>query len=141
MIAAWMAYALVIAALVSVAALIAERIAILRRLPSRWIWVAALLLSSALPVLFAWNGARLASEPATTLVALAAEGRPPVYERSPIAWVGGDSAIVTRRVPLDTWLLAGWSAMSALALAMLCDGMDAAHTTSADLPSRRRRTA
>ena len=32
MIAAWMAYALVIAALVSVAALIGERIAILRRL-------------------------------------------------------------------------------------------------------------
>ena len=59
MIAAWMAYALVIAALVSVAALIGERIAILRRLPSRWIWVAALLYRSALPVLFAWNGARL----------------------------------------------------------------------------------
>ncbi len=45
MIAAWMAYALVIASLVSVAALIAERIAILRRRQSRWIWVAALLLS------------------------------------------------------------------------------------------------
>ena len=42
MIAAWMTYALVIALLVSCAALSAERIAILRRLQSRWIWVAAM---------------------------------------------------------------------------------------------------
>ena len=121
MIAAWMAYALVIASLVSVAALIAERIAILRRRPSRWIWVAALLLSLALPMLFAWNGAR-PSERAAALVALAAQGRPPLYEQSPIAWVGGDSPIVTRRIPLDTWLLAGWSALSAIALATLSMG-------------------
>ena len=121
MIAAWMAYALVIASLVSVAALIAERIAILRRRQSRWIWVAALLLSLALPMLFAWNGAR-PSERATALVALAAEGRPPVYEQSPIAWVGGASPIVTRRIPSDTWLLAGWSVLSAIALATLSMG-------------------
>ena len=66
MIAAWMAYALVIASLVSVAALIAERIAILRRLQSRWIWVAALLLSLALPMLFALAGARPSERPAGT---------------------------------------------------------------------------
>ena len=122
MIAAWMAYALVIAALVSVAALIGERIAILRRLPSRWIWVAALLSSLCLPVLFAWNGARPGDQPATTLIALAAQDRPPVYERSPIAWVGGDGAVVARRVTSDVWLLAGWAAMSALALATLTIG-------------------
>ena len=122
MIAAWMAYALVIAALVSVAALIGERIAILRRLPSRWIWVAALLSSLCLPVLFAWNGARPGDQPATTLIALAAQDRPPVYERSPIAWVGGDGAVVARRVTSDAWLLAGWAAMSALALATLTIG-------------------
>jgi hypothetical protein len=121
MIAAWMAYAVVIASLVSVAALIAERIAILRRRPSRWIWVAALLLSLALPMLVAWNAAR-PSERATALLALAADGRPPVYEQSPIAWVGGDGPIVTRRIPLDTWLLAGWSALSAIALATLLMG-------------------
>ena len=121
MIAAWMAYALVIASLVSVAALIAERIAILRRLQSRWIWVAALLLSLALPMLVAWNAAR-PSERAAALLALAADGRPPVYEESPIAWVGGDSPIVTRRIPADTWLLAGWSALSAIALATLSMG-------------------
>ena len=122
MIAAWMAYALVIAALVSVAALVGERIAILRRLPSRWIWVAALLSSLFLPVLFAWNDARLSDQPATTLIALAAQGRPPVYERSPIAWVGGDSAVVARRVTSDAWLLAGWAAMSVLALGTLAIG-------------------
>src|SRR5688572_9482503 len=122
MIAAWMVYALVIAALLSVAALIAERIAILRRLPSRWIWVAALLSSLFLPMLFAWNAARVGDRPATTLVALAAQGVPPLYERSPIAWVGGDSAVVARRVTSDSWLLAGWSVLSALALATLAMG-------------------
>jgi beta-lactamase regulating signal transducer with metallopeptidase domain len=122
MIAAWMAYALVIAALVSVAALIGERIAILRRLPSRWTWVAALLSSLCLPILFAWNDARLGDQPATTLIALAAQGRPPVYERSPIAWVAGDSAVVARRVTSDAWLVAGWAAMSVLALATLAIG-------------------
>jgi hypothetical protein len=122
MIAAWLAYAFVISALVSIAALIGGRIAILRRLPSRWIWVAALLSSLCLPVLFAWNDARLGGQPATTLIALAARDRPPVYERSPIAWVGGDSAVVARRVTSDAWLLAGWAAMSALALATLAIG-------------------
>ena len=122
MIAEWMAYALVIAALVSVAALIGERIAILRRFPSRWIWVAALLSSLFLPVLFAWNDARLGGQPATTLIALAAQDRPPVYERSPIAWVGGDSAVVARRVTSDVWLLTGWAVLSALALVTLTIG-------------------
>ena len=37
MIAAWMTYALVVALLVSCAALSAERIALLRRVQSRWI--------------------------------------------------------------------------------------------------------
>jgi hypothetical protein len=122
MIAAWLAYALVIAALVSVAALIAERIAILRRSPRRWIWVTALLSSLVLPVLFAWNGSRLDDRPAATLAALAAQERPPAYELTPIAWVGGDSSIVARRVTWDRWLLTGWSVMSALALATLAMG-------------------
>jgi beta-lactamase regulating signal transducer with metallopeptidase domain len=122
MIAAWMAYALVIAALVSCAALIAERIAIVRRLPSRWIWVAALLMTLVLPPLFAWQGARSSERPAVVLAALASSERPPIYELSPIAWVGGDPSRVTRHVALDTWLLVGWSAMSILALATLAMG-------------------
>ena len=122
MIAAWMAYALVIASLVSVAALIAERIAILRRRQSRWIWVAALLLSLWHCRCCSRGMVRDQASGLRALVALAAQGRPPVYEQSPIAWVGGDSPIVTRRIPLDTWLLAGWSALSAIALATLSMG-------------------
>jgi bla regulator protein blaR1 len=122
MIAAWMAYGLVIALLVTFAAFVAERIAILRRLQSRWMWVAALLASLVLPMLFAWQGARTSERPAVTLAALAARENPPVYELSPIAWVGGDAPGVTRRVALDTWLLIGWSAMSTLALATLAIG-------------------
>jgi hypothetical protein len=122
MIAAWMAYALVIALLVSCAALVAERIAALCRLPRRWIWVAGIVLSLTLPLLFAWNGERLSSHPAAALATLAAPEGPPIYEQSPIAWIGGSNPVVARRIPLDTWLLAGWAAMSAIALATLSIG-------------------
>jgi beta-lactamase regulating signal transducer with metallopeptidase domain len=122
MIAAWMAYALVIAALVTCAALLAERIATIRRLQSRWIWVAALLMTLVLPPMFAWQGARTTERPAIALAALAAREKPPVYELSPIAWVGGDAPAVPRHVALDTWLLLGWSAMSMLVLGTLTMG-------------------
>src|SRR3954468_2662065 len=122
MIAAWMIYALVVALLVSCAALSAERIVILRRLQSRWIWIAALLLTLVLPLIFAWQGARTRERPAIALAALATRDKPPVYELTPIAWIGGAAPVIARRVALDTWLLAGWSAMSALALATLAMG-------------------
>jgi beta-lactamase regulating signal transducer with metallopeptidase domain len=122
MIAAWIAYALVIAVLVSLAALVAERIAILRRLQRRWIWVAALLLTLVLPPMLAWQGTRTSERPATALAALAAREKPPVYELTPIVWVGGNAPVVARRVELDTWLLLGWSALSMLALATLAMG-------------------
>jgi beta-lactamase regulating signal transducer with metallopeptidase domain len=122
MIAAWMTYALVVAVLVSCAALSAERIAILRRMQSRWVWVVAMLLTLVLPLMFAWQGARTSERPAIALAALAARDKPPVYELTPIAWVGGAASVTTRRVALDTWLLAGWSAMSALALVTLTIG-------------------
>jgi beta-lactamase regulating signal transducer with metallopeptidase domain len=122
MIAAWMAYAFVIAVLVSCAALIAERIALLRRLQSRWIWVAALVLSLALPLMVAWNGESPSDRPTRALLALTAHEEPPMYEQSPIAWISGNSQVVARRVPLDAWLLAAWAAMSVVALAMLSIG-------------------
>jgi bla regulator protein BlaR1 len=121
MIAAWMTYALVVALLVSCAALSAERIALLRRVQSRWIWVAAMLLTVALPLLFGWQGSRMTERPATNIAALARD-QAPVYELTPIAWVGGAARVVERRFALDTWLLAGWSTMSALALVTLTMG-------------------
>jgi beta-lactamase regulating signal transducer with metallopeptidase domain len=122
MIAAWLAYALVIALLVSLAAWVAERIAILRHLQRRWIWVAALLLTLVLPPMLAWQGTLTSERPAIALAALAAREQPPVYELTPIAWVGGNAPVVARRVGFDTWLLVGWSAMSMLALATLAMG-------------------
>lgn len=122
MIAAWMAYALVIAALVGVAALIAERIAILRRLSTRWIWATAMLLSCALPVLFGWQAARSSERPNAILLAMTAQEPPPIYARSPIAWIGGNTATPARRISLDTGLLIGWVALSALVLGTLSIG-------------------
>lgn len=122
MIAAWMAYAVVVAVLVSVAAVIVERVAHLRRWPGRWIWIAALLLSVALPLLFGSQSARSRAQPEAALVTLAAAEEPPVYARSPIAWIGGDNAAPARRGTMDSWLLGGWAAMSALVLATLTMG-------------------
>ena len=122
MIAAWMAYALVVAVLVSVAAAMVERIARLRRWPGRWIWMSALFLSIALPLLLGLQGARSSEQPAAVLATLAAPEAPPVYARSPIAWVGGEAATATRRLTLDTWLLATWAVMRALVLATLAMG-------------------
>lgn len=122
MIAAWLAYALVVAVLVSVAALVAERIARLRQLPSRWVWICALLLSVGLPLLFGLQGNRASEQPAETLAMLVAPGAPPVYTQSPIAWVGGNAATPARRVSVDSWLLATWAVMSALVLATLTLG-------------------
>ena len=88
MIASWMVYVLVIALIVSVAALIAERIARLRRWPGRWIWISALLLSIALPMLFGLQSARSSVNPAAALATLAAVEEPPVYARLPIVGRG-----------------------------------------------------
>lgn len=122
MIAAWMAYAFVIAVLVSGAALVAEQIALLRRLQSRWIWASALLLSLTLPMVFGWTGERPSDRPATALVALVAQKESPAYQQSPIVWIGGNSQVVARRMPLDMWLLAGWTTMSVIALTTLSIG-------------------
>ncbi len=122
MIAEWMAYAFVIAALVTLAGVMIERIAMLRRLQSRWIWISALLLSLLLPILFAWKGPRSNGDPRIALAELATQEAPPRYTQSPIVWLGADAAVVARHVTVDTWLLAGWSAASALVLATLAIG-------------------
>jgi hypothetical protein len=122
MIAAWMAYALVIAALVTVAALIAERVALLRRLPGRGIWVAALLLSIGLPMLSRSHDPGSGEQSTRELLALTAQAQPPTYAQSSIAWVSGASAIPARRISIDPWLLGGWFGMSTLVLATLSIG-------------------
>ena len=110
MIAAWLVYAFVVASLVSVAALVAERIALLRQWPSRWIWMAAMLLSILLPMLGGWQVARVSQQPRAALVALVTQEAPPVYTQSPIVWVGGDTGNARTRGDIDAWLLAGWGA-------------------------------
>ena len=50
MITSWMLYALVVGALVVIAALVLERVAVTRGWPTRFVWAAGLVLASALPV-------------------------------------------------------------------------------------------
>jgi beta-lactamase regulating signal transducer with metallopeptidase domain len=122
MIAEWMAYAFVIALLVTLAGLLLERIAIMRRLASRGIWISALLLSLLLPALVAWQGSQSSSNPRIALATLTARDAPPRYTLTPIAWLGGDATQAARQVTVDTVLIASWSVASLLVLATLVIG-------------------
>jgi hypothetical protein len=123
MMAAWMAYAVVISLLLSVTALIAERLARLRKKQTRGIWMGALLLSLTLPLLFAWNDARPTSHKATTeLLALTAIAPRPMYVESPIVWLGGASGASHTPAVSGAWLIGAWVAATALVLGSFLAG-------------------
>ena len=77
MIASWMFYAVAVGALLTVAALGLDRVAIARRRPTRFVWFTALSLSITLPI--ARAAARLAPEPT------AAGASHPVHDHRAIA--------------------------------------------------------
>ena len=123
MMAAWMAYALVMSLLIGIAALFAERLARVAKLQTRGVWIAALLLSLLLPLSLAWKDARTSPQQARTeLVALASEGPRPMHAQSPIVWIGGATAASpVRRIP-DQWLVRGWIIATGLVLGSLLLG-------------------
>lgn len=121
MIAAWMAYLLVISLLVAVAAWTAERIALSMRKRTSGIWKAALLCSLLLPALFAWHHTSPGTKQATAaVVALATEQSGPVYAQSPIVWVSGGRTSV--HMTYDSWLIALWVAATTSVLSVLMLG-------------------
>jgi len=107
MIASWMLYALAVGALLTVAALGLDRVAVARRRPTRAIWFFALLLSIALPVGRA--AARLAPEPATPVrvIPFAITVQSPAITASASGW---------NRENVDRALLFVWGALSVLLL-------------------------
>jgi beta-lactamase regulating signal transducer with metallopeptidase domain len=121
MIAAWMAYVLVISLLVAIAAWTAERMALSMRKRTSHVWKAALLCSLLLPALFAWYHTSPGTTQATAaVVALATEQSGPVYAQSPIIWVSGGRAAV--HVTYDSWLIALWAAATTIVLSVLMLG-------------------
>ena len=106
MIGPWLAYALVVSLLLSVAAWLAEQGAKAQRWPTRWVWVASLVVSLALP-LWAGLAPSPASEPSVVSVptALVLESIP--LDLSPAQGGGVDFGVVA---------LALWAVVSALLL-------------------------
>ena len=105
----WMAYSLLVSALVCLSALVAEHALRLYRLAGRWTWAAAMVLALAIPL-----GARLLP---------AVQAAPyvlwtlPELSTGAVAAMGGNSDGVpgSSRFPLDLdgWLLLGWLMTSA----------------------------
>ncbi|HEX5724951.1 MAG TPA: M56 family metallopeptidase [Longimicrobiaceae bacterium] len=117
MTAAWMGYALAVSLLAALAALALERALAAFARPTRWPWLAALLVSAALPVAAA-IAVEAGSRPAPLL---------PKRVAGPAVTVGTPAAPLEVRprragpsaAALDVPLLAGWAAASAGVLAWL----------------------
>lgn len=119
MIAAWMAYSVVMALLLGLAAVALDRAARMYGLPSRWVWFSVLVGSVAAPVV-AWfagadtgsarGGEGLVALGPAVVQAAAVDAGTGVSALAPLDWLGGWAA------GLDAPLLAGWIAASLAAL-------------------------
>jgi len=126
----WMIYVALVALLVAVAALCAEKVARLQGLPSRWIWVAAMIASLLIPVLIA------AGEPVIGNRAEAARDVPLAQasagQLSPTNWIFGYTRKPLTSPAIDTALRSCWGlASGTLLFLLICSG--------AQLRLRRRR--
>ena len=105
----WMAYSLLVSALVCLSALVAEHGLHLYRLPGRWTWAAAMALALAIPL-----GARLLRTPETATYVLWA--LPEISTGVATALRGSADGLPGRSglpLVLDGWLLLGWLLASA----------------------------
>jgi TonB family protein len=110
MIASWMLYAVAVGALMTVAALGLDRVAVARRRPTRIVWVTALSLAIVLPVGRA--AARLAPEPtaAVRVIPFTITVQSPAMTARASLW---------NRETVDRALMVGWCLLSALLLLRL----------------------
>ena len=129
----WMAYVIVVSALLGAAALAAEYRARLRRGSTRWMWMFAIIASLLVPTVIASVSIQVPDvfRPAATprLVALR---ELTVAHLSPEAWIGRSAVRATDSRGIDVALKRAWSAVSILMLALLIAG-------GAHLIARKRR--
>jgi len=116
----WMIYAVLVTLALSVAALIAERAAKIRRASTRWVWIASLVGSLVLPMLMATASVRLpdalkSGTPSTPIVLRDATSIP---MPTALLDLGGPHSYKTS-VDIDTLLRDAWLALSALTLLSL----------------------
>ena len=109
MIATWMLYAALIAALVGIAALSLERAATALRLPTRFIWIAALFVSMAWPLAAALQRFVPTTGSPVRVVPFSIAIEPVrIIARGPVS--------VDRAALIDRGLVAVWIALSVLAI-------------------------
>ncbi|MDB4877790.1 MAG: TonB family protein [Gemmatimonadetes bacterium] len=116
MIASWMLYACLVAALVTIAAEAMERVARARQWPIRFVWIAALLLSIAWPVGSAARGLMPAGTTRVTVL-------PFTIAVEPTRIIARGSLAPDRAALIDRGLVVLWCAFSALLLIRLSRGI------------------
>jgi beta-lactamase regulating signal transducer with metallopeptidase domain len=117
---AWMIYVIAVTALLSAAALAAERRARLRRLPSRWLWALAIVASLLLPTIIASVSIQLPSLAASAVPQKIIVLREVTSSTlSPQRWmtVGAVKAATSRS--MDVFLQRTWLGVSAILLVVL----------------------
>jgi TonB family protein len=116
MIASWMLYAALVAALLTVAAVALERVASARQWPIRFVWIGAVLLSLAWPVGSVARGLMPAPTRRVTVL-------PFTIAVEPMRIIARGSIAPDRAVLIDRALVTLWCAFSALLLLRLSRGV------------------
>lgn len=117
----WMLYATLVAVMAGLAAAAWERAASLCRLPSRWAWVAALVLSASIPLVHTLAPMTV-SERFLDVVAVASISK---FDVAPPGGPSIDVPLVRHAVTprIDRWLGAAWLCSSTLALLVFALGL------------------
>jgi hypothetical protein len=101
---AWMVYVLVVSALLSLAALVGEKAALLSRVPTRWVWALAMLASLLLPLVLSSVSLAVPSAPAVSASPLPVQ-RMTASTLSPSLWLSIPASAVIAPPGLDTRLV------------------------------------
>jgi TonB family protein len=125
MIATWMLYSLVIAALVGIAGLALERVAAARGVPMRFVWLAAMIVSVAWPIANAIR--RLMPEMGAPVRMM-----PFTISLEPARAIASGPLDGGRAAMIDRGLLALWIALSVLLLVRLARGVRMLRRTRAE---------
>ena len=109
-----MLYSAGVALLLAVAALAAERLCLSARLPTRWVWALAIVVSVAAPALLPWASAPALPGATGTPTLTVAAGIPGLATAAP-----GDVALPPPYAPLERLLVFGWLVGSAVVTTLL----------------------
>ena len=122
---AWMLYVIMVTLLLSIGAYAAERAARLKRAGTRWLWIAAIVASLAVPTVIASVSVQLPNVLSPTVAQKIVVLRQATTQAlSPITWITGSAAEPHGWRDFDVTLTALWRAASAaMLLALIVSGL------------------